>query len=191
MADIKKCSKCSLSKELSEFNKDKSKSDGYYSSCKLCHKKRWKNYYENNKERVLESNTAYNKTKKGKSYIKLWGQKNRKREAARIKSYRKDPLKRLTHNHRTRLSHIIKAKGYRKNTKTSELIGCGWEDLKFYLESKFTKGMSWNNYGDWHVDHIVPLSSANTEKKIIELMNYQNLQPLWAFDNLSKGNKIE
>jgi hypothetical protein len=50
--------------------------------------------------------------------------------------------------------------------------------------------MSWDNHGEWHIDHIIPLSSAKNESDLYKLFHYTNLQPLWAFDNLSKGNKI-
>jgi len=59
-----------------------------------------------------------------------------------------------------------------------------------YIEKQFTKGMSWKNHGEWHIDHIIPLSSAKTEKELYELCHYTNLQPLWKTDNLSKNNKI-
>ena len=50
--------------------------------------------------------------------------------------------------------------------------------------------MSWDNYGEWHIDHIIPLASATTEEGVLKLYHYSNLQPLWAKDNLSKGSKI-
>ena len=69
------------------------------------------------------------------------------------------------------------------------LIGCEVDYLMYYIQSKFTKGMNWNNYGKWHIDHIKPccsfdLSKASEQRKCF---HYTNLQPLWAKDNLSKG----
>jgi hypothetical protein len=51
--------------------------------------------------------------------------------------------------------------------------------------------MSWDNYGyyGWHIDHIIPLSSAKTKEEIYKLCHFKNLQPLWWTDNLSKGKK--
>jgi hypothetical protein len=59
-----------------------------------------------------------------------------------------------------------------------------------YLGDLFTEKMNWDNYGEWHIDHIIPLSSANTEEEIYKLCHYTNLQPLWAEDNIKKSNKI-
>ena len=47
--------------------------------------------------------------------------------------------------------------------------------------------MNWSNYGEWHIDHIIPLSSANTKEELSLLCHHKNLQPLWAYDNLSKN----
>ena len=71
-------------------------------------------------------------------------------------------------------------------------MGCSYQDFIIYLEQKFTDGMSWDNYGlyGWHIDHIIPLSSATDELSLEKLCHYTNLQPLWAKDNLSKGDKI-
>jgi hypothetical protein len=71
-------------------------------------------------------------------------------------------------------------------------LGCSYQDFIIYLEQKFTDGMSWKNYGlyGWHIDHIIPLSSAKNEIDLEKLCHHTNLQPLWAKDNLSKGDKI-
>jgi 5-methylcytosine-specific restriction endonuclease McrA len=70
------------------------------------------------------------------------------------------------------------------------LVGITPKELKEHLEKQFFQGMSWGNYGEWHIDHIIPLSSAKTEDEIYKLCHYTNLQPLWAEDNLRKGNKL-
>ena len=64
--------------------------------------------------------------------------------------------------------------------------------LRNYLEKQFKEGMTWENYGQWHIDHIIPLSSFNLldEKEVKKAIHYSNLQPLWAIDNLKKGNRI-
>ena len=72
------------------------------------------------------------------------------------------------------------------------MLGCTPLQLKEHLESKFTGNMTWENYGfyGWHIDHIIPLSSAKDEDGLKKLCHYTNLQPLWCKDNLSKGSKI-
>jgi DNA polymerase III alpha subunit len=78
-----------------------------------------------------------------------------------------------------------------KSAKTIELLGCSIEFLKLYLESNFTPGMNWENYGKWHVDHIVPCAKFDLEnsESQFECFHYTNLQPLWAKDNLKKGSR--
>lgn len=68
-----------------------------------------------------------------------------------------------------------------------DILGCSTEELKKYLEKHFRDGMSWENYGDWHLDHITPLKEAKTKKEIFNLNHYTNLQPLWAKENLKKN----
>jgi hypothetical protein len=84
----------------------------------------------------------------------------------------------------------IKGKGYTKKSKTSEYLGCTFNEFKTYIEEKFIENMSWENRMDWHLDHIYPISLAETEDELIKLNHYTNFQPLWAVDNLRKGNKI-
>ena len=63
-------------------------------------------------------------------------------------------------------------------------------NLEDYNMKKCSKCDSWDNYGKWHIDHIIPLSSANNEDEVYKLCHHTNLQPLWAEDNLRKSNKI-
>lgn len=93
----------------------------------------------------------------------------------------------LKHRLRTRIYNAVK--GTVKSESTINLIGCSIEHLMAHLESGFTEGMSFDNYGRWHVDHVIPcakfdLTKGKEQKKCF---NYKNLQPLWAFDNMSKG----
>jgi hypothetical protein len=85
----------------------------------------------------------------------------------------------------------------KKNAKSGSAVrdlGCSIEQLKQHLESKFQTNMSWNNYGPtgWHIDHIIPLSKFNLSirEELLKACHYTNLQPLWAIDNICKGNKL-
>ena len=92
---------------------------------------------------------------------------------------------------RHRLRSAI-AGGFKSGSAVRDL-GCSIEDLKRYLESKFEIGMSWKNYGEWHIDHVVPLSWFNLENReqLIYACRFDNLQPLWAEDNIRKSDKYE
>jgi hypothetical protein len=58
------------------------------------------------------------------------------------------------------------------------------------MESLFKEGMTWDNHGEWHIDHIIPISSGKTEDEVVKLCHYTNLQPLWKTENLLKGDKL-
>jgi hypothetical protein len=183
--ETKFCSKCKDCKNICSFSRDKSRTDGLYPSCKECEKKRFKLYRIENKEKLKEK---YKKDKeKNPDYIKDWYKKNPKYNSEYEKKRRSiDPLFYLRKKVRNRLRDYIKS----KKKKTIEYLGCSFEELKFHLEEKFKDGMNWGNRNEWHIDHIIPLSSANTEEELLKLCHYTNLQPLWAEDNLKKGNKI-
>jgi hypothetical protein len=87
----------------------------------------------------------------------------------------------------------IKKQGYSKKSKTFETLGCSYEDFKQHLERQFTKGMTWDNHGQWHIDHVVPLSKFDLtdRSQFLKACHYTNLQPLWAIDNIRKSNKIQ
>jgi hypothetical protein len=213
------CSKCKAEKEVCDFGIHNSTKDRLRKVCKDCRKieekiyreknpekrkirsKKWKDKNpEYNKNYYLKNIEKINKTKKTWSELnkekvkkdkRIWRENNidkvREYYNNRIKKQRKsEPLKKLIFNVRSRISSILKNK--RKNT--FNIVGCSPEFLKEYLEKKFKNGMSWENQGKWHIDHIMPLSSAKTEEEIYELCHYTNLQPLWAEDNLRKSNKI-
>lgn len=199
------CSKCNKEKEVCEFRKKSVSSKGiqyYKSKCKICinedekikrsknpekyklwydstreERNKWRSeYYQRNKEKILDQN---------KNYI----------ESTRInrrKKYNEDVLFKTKHVLSNRMRDLIKIKSFNKKRKFNEVLGCTPEFLKEHLEKQFTNGMSWDNHGQygWHIDHIIPLSSAKTEEEIHKLCHYTNLQPLWAEDNLKKSDKL-
>ena len=81
--------------------------------------------------------------------------------------------------------------GLNKPCKTEELLGADYKTVMRHIESQFIFGMSWEKVGkEIHIDHKIPLAKAKTEKQLIKLCNYKNLQPLWAEDNRMKHDKI-
>ncbi len=94
---------------------------------------------------------------------------------------------------RSRMWSALQSQGGTKERSSVKELGCTIEQLKFYLESKFTDGMNWGNQGMWHIDHCRPLSSFDLTdpEEYAKACHYTNLQPLWAKDNLEKGAKYE
>lgn len=182
---MKKCSKCKEEKELSEFNKQASKRDGYSYICKTC-KKGYYNY-NLNKEHILKINRIYYKNNK-KSIIlnKIYYNKQRRS---------KDLGFRLLGNLRKRI--LIALKDNKKVGRTKELIGCSIEQLQKHLQNTAIlngyNSFDINNYSgrEYHIDHIVPcvyfdLSKEEDQRKCF---NWSNLQILTAEENLIKGGK--
>jgi len=103
--------------------------------------------------------------------------------------YHKDPIFKLKILMKGRLRSILLNPNnpLKKSKRTFEYIGCSAEQLKKHLEDQFSEGMTWDNYGTWHVDHKTPTSRASTEEELMKLCHYTNLQPLWEKDNLCKG----
>jgi hypothetical protein len=158
---------------------------------------RHKERYQQKKEEILCKQKEYHqknfekRRNYHKNYVKINKEKLREYKLIYTKKRRKDDilfyLKGIL-SHRVR--QFLKTKKMKKNNKTFNMIGCSPEFLKEHLEKQFVDGMNWENRGDWHIDHILPLSSAQNEDEIYKLCHYTNLQPLWAEDNIKKSNKI-
>jgi len=104
--------------------------------------------------------------------------------------YQQDPLVATARRLRCRTSRAFRRISVDKPSNTETLLGADWETVKAHIESQFVGGMNWDNMGEWHIDHIVPLASAKTEEELCALCHYTNLQPLFALDNIRKGAKL-
>lgn len=195
---MKKCKGCGLEKPLVMFNKDSAGKNGLKSRCKECQNKAARNHYYDNQEKyqIMSKEWTLNNTQKHKNSQKEW----RKNNPNYINQYQKqrleeDVIYKITHNLRSRTYDIFKKKGLVKDKTSIELVGIEGDKLIKYIESKWTEGMNWENYGkdvenQWSIDHIIPLSLANTIEEIKKLCHYTNLQPMWHIDNIKKQNKL-
>ena len=167
----------------------KEKNRIYRESEKCTLKLKASEYYENNKDRIkMKSNLYYENNKESKlEYQKNYNKNNKdKRNTYLVERRQNDPLFKLITNVRNLIYNSFYYNGYSKNSKTEELLGCSFEELKEYLESKFEPWMNWDNRGlyngelnyGWDIDHVIPLSSVSEESDIIKLNHYTNLQPL-------------
>ena len=99
-----------------------------------------------------------------------------------------DPIGHLSSIVQKRCRSALKSK---KSKRTMEYVGCTIEEFKAHISSQFKEGMSWDNHGKWHIDHIIPLKYNNPSiEETIERLHYTNTQPLWATDNIAKGNRF-
>lgn len=177
---MKKCEHC-----LTEFEPSRNSSGHqiYCSdscnqkACRLRHlaldKARKKAYREKNKAKIAADH-------------KTWRANNKDK----VKAYLAIPSNKIAANLRSRLSKAIGRK--QKTVSMNEYLGCSLEELKRHLESQFKAGMTWDNYGEWHIDHIKPLIlfDLSDPEQVKQACNYKNLQPLWAKDNISKGDSF-
>ena len=187
---IRRCTKCTTIKPLKEFPTDRT-SKCYYGrkvECKECYKVRRKEYVERIdttlfKDRKRESDRRYYKKHKAKVHK----YNNNK--------YRTDPIHKIKVTLRNSIGKACRSKGTEKVFKTEELLGCTIKEFKRHIEDQFQEGMTWDNHtrDGWHIDHIKPLSSFDLTKAENQLKacHYSNLQPLWAIENMQKGDKLD
>lgn len=154
----------------------------YYSKNKTKLKKYHKEWTEDNREGLREYHAEWRDNNPEYRQSRIDYERNRRRE---------DPKYRLAARTRTAVWTCLKEANVAKYRSTFEILGYTLEELMSHLESKFTEGMTWENYGEWHVDHIIPMSKfefTTTDDHEFKLCwSLENLQPLWEFDNLSKG----
>lgn len=188
--------KIKLKKYIKRYNTDKQfrlielkKRQKYYNTPEVKEKLRLRRlspeYKEKNKKRYLIIKNDPIKYKKLRKYLNDW-EKNKKQNDLNFR------IKKIMSS---RIREALKNQNVLKDERTINLLGTNnIQKVRKHIEKQFLSGMSWSNHGvwGWHIDHIIPLSSFNLRKKEEQkkAFNYKNLQPLWAEDNLSKGNKI-
>ena len=160
--------------------------------------KKCKEYYEKNKKIINKRKRNYQKLYclRNKEKVLKWAKKARMKRKDKFNKYIRDRLKtdinfKLRKTIRARIR--VALKNDKKRSKTLKLLGVNNIIVaKKHLEKSFKPGMSWKNHGKWHIDHIKPCSSFDLTKpsEQRECFHYTNLQPLWASENLSKGNRI-
>jgi hypothetical protein len=190
---MKLCAKCKQEKELVCFRVDKTIKCGYRSYCFECEKIKTR---ENGRKRYRNGKRKqYNKDKADiiSSKYKEWRLNNISSISKKaLERYNNDPEYRLKHILRVRIQKALKLNC--KKTSSTELLGCSISEYRLYLESQFTEGMNWDNYGrkGWHIDHIIPcdLFDLSDPKQQKQCFHYTNTQPLWWDDNLRKHTKL-
>jgi hypothetical protein len=211
------CKGCNSEKDVSEFYVRRNRGNGlagYSHSCKECVKKHNYEYKSNNSGKYKEYNKLYREKYRDEliQYCKDWRIENEdKVKKQRKKHYQEnkeeivkknyeyckyktstDSLYKLRRGIRALILVSFRNQFTTKAKKTIEILGCSFEEFKLHLESQFDDKMNWENQGTyWHMDHIIPISSAQTEEDVYRLNHYTNFQPLYWEDNLKKSNKIE
>lgn len=177
ISSMKICRTCKIPKPLEDFYDKPSNKDKKTKDCKQCISlNRAQTYLSRpDKLRIITK-------------VKQWNVTNREKTRAyhckHMAIYRRDPKNKILEAVRKRLKKVLK--NSKRGFSISKSISCSPNQLRQHIESQFKDGMSWENYGKWHIDHIKPISSFPLEE-VWRANHYTNLQPLWALDNLRKG----
>jgi hypothetical protein len=160
-----------------------------------------KKYRLKNKEKIDEYTKSWNE--KNKEHRKKYLDEYRKFNLEKIRKVKRnyektrksnDPLYKLIANFRTAIYQVLKENNLNKNGHYFEILKYTPEELIQHLESQFTDGMNWENYGDWHVDHKLPITYFNIsepgDEEFMKCWSLDNLQPMWGEENIKKSNKV-
>lgn len=213
--EVKLCKKCNKEKSTNDFRENRNHcrecerkyAEEYrkkYHKLTLESTKKWR---KNNKDKIKKYNKEnrkkynYEITEERKLYSKNYMKKWRRENKEHIKEYKRKEYHKNKDNElykfkiqiRNLISISFEKKGYKKGSKTEKILGCNYETFINHLLETYKKnyGVEWDKIDSVHIDHIKPLSLAQTENDIIELNHYTNLQLLKAKDNLKKSNKLD
>ena len=184
----KTCNKCGLSKNLDDFTKSKSSKDGFRNTCKKCtntikdnskYKLKQKEYRLKNRDTKIKYMVLYNSKPENKKRVKQWFEKNKNR-INEVKRYNRKYKTPHVEAWRRLLYRLLYQFDKPKEFSTHQLLGYSALELKNHISNLFTEGMSWNNHGEWHIDHIKPVSdfNENTHPSVVNALS--NLRPIWA-----------
>lgn len=205
------CLICKEEKNEEDFHFRKGKP---LARCKCCINKTNREWYTKNAEKKIEYSKQWsdNNQNKARSYKRKyyyknsekmnetsieWSKNNKERHVQHVvkstkKRYKNDVMFRLAHHVRRGVQRVADAVKKEKELRSLEYLGCSLEEFKLHIESLWVEGMSWNNHGEWHIDHKIPLSwFIKNSDNPWEANHYLNLQPLWAEDNFRKGSSIQ
>jgi hypothetical protein len=160
-----------------------------------------KKYRQNNKEYM--SNKSKNWYEENKEHRKEYFKKYREKNVDKIRKIKRDyernrkhndPTYKLIANFRTAIYTVLKENNMDKYGHYFDILRYSPEELVVHLENQFTEGMEWDNYGEWHVDHRLPITSFKFKEvgdnEFMRCWELNNLQPMWGDENISKSNKI-
>ncbi len=188
--EYRKSDKCKESqREYKKSDRSKESQREYKKSDKYNEYRNSDKFKELKKEYDKEYGKSDNAKETSREYKKSDKHKKTKQKYHRNRMLT-DPIYKSSCNIRSLIWISIKNGGFKKTTKTAQILGCSFEEFKIHIENQFTEGMTWNNHGKWHYDHIYPVSKALDEAHLIKLNHYTNFQPLWAVDNIRKSNKV-
>lgn len=197
----KRCTKCGIIKPLSKFHKRSKRRGGHKAECKACGREYDRKFRAIHLERTKEDNRRCGKEWRAnnKEKARESGRKWREANKEKVKEYLRK-WKASNKDEKWKLNNSMSG-GIRKSLKRGKagkhwesLVGYTVDALKRHLEKQFVSGMAWDNYGEWHIDHIIPLAAFNYETPedidFKKAWGLKNLQPLWASENMRKRDKL-
>jgi hypothetical protein len=172
----KVCKRCGEEKELKKFRyrPEHYSGDGYAKTCTDCWNKTRNKYYQENKEQLLPIH---------KERKKKYALKNKEKINKTQREYYHNKFKitnKMNFIWRQILATCLRRMNKKKSDKTIIMLGYSATQLKKHIECQFTSGMSWDNYGDWHIDHIKSVSSFSDDIPADVVNALSNLRPMWS-----------
>ena len=205
MKTVKFCPKCKTEKSVTDFYVDRHSPDGYATACKACRKAymdgrrdQQKEYRERNKEKLREGKKRYREQNKEKIYA--YNSEYQKRDYVKkkandriVEKYNNDDLFRLKMCVRSEIRSGFTRKGFKKSETTEKLVGCTLEEFIGHLKATYYRnyGIEYDGTQKVHIDHIIPIATAETEEEVNKLCHWSNLQLLNAEDNLAKSDSLD